>query len=157
MAPKKTAVKKTAAKRPVAKVPARSTPKVSPLRGMPVAAWIEAKASSTQRPTITKLLALVRRLVPAASVSIKWGQPVVEHHGPMVFIKVARAHVTFGFWRGAELSDAAGVLEGGATMKHVKLASADDLDEQVLGALVQEAAALNETQGDPTRRGGARP
>ena len=67
------------------------------------------------------------------------------------FIKAAKAHVTFGFWRGAELSDDGGVLEGGERMKHVKITSPDTLDEELLAALVREAAALNGSKGDPTQ------
>jgi hypothetical protein len=140
-AKKKTATKSTA----------RLTPKVSPLRGMPVDAWVDAKASGWQKAVISRLIRLVKRAAPGASVSIKWGQPVFEHHGPMAFIKPAKAHVTFGFWRGAELSDDAGVLEGGERMKHVKITSLDALDEELLAALVREAAALNGSRGDPTR------
>lgn len=143
--------KKTTAK---AKRAARPTPKVSPLRGMPVPEWIERKASGWHKTVITKLVRLVRRAAPDATVAIKWGQPVFEHNGPMAFIKVAKAHVTFGFWRGAELADASGVLEGGERMKHLKITSADGLDEVMLSAFVRQAASLNASKGDPTKRTG---
>lgn len=141
-----------AAKKSTKKPAARSTPKVSPLRGMPVDEWIAKKASGWHKTVVDRLLRLVRKSAPAASVSIKWGQPVVEHGGPMAFIKVAKAHVTFGFWRGAELTDDAGVLEGGERMKHVKITSPDAIDERMLSAFVKQAAALNAAKGDPTRR-----
>jgi hypothetical protein len=101
---------------------------------------------------IGKLLAIAKRAAPGATVSIKWGQPVFEQNGPFAFIKPAKAHVTFGFWRGAELSDAMGVLEGGDRMKHMKITSPDALDEPRLTVLVREAVKLNQTKGDPSRR-----
>jgi hypothetical protein len=142
------AAKKKSAK----KAAKRMTAKVSPLRGMPVGEWVEKKSSGWHRTVIQRLLKIVKRAAPDATVSIKWGQPVVEHNGPMAFIKPAKAHVTFGFWRGAELADAKGVLEGGDRMKHVKITSADALDESAISTFVREAAKLNATKGDPTKR-----
>jgi hypothetical protein len=130
----------------------RATPKVSPLRGMPVEAWIEAKAKGWQAGVVTDLLAMARKVVPKAAVAIKWGQPVVDENGPVAFIKVAKEHVTFGFWRGADLTDPKGVLEGGDRMKHVKIRSADVLDEKTLAPLLRQAVSLNRRDGDPTRR-----
>jgi hypothetical protein len=130
----------------------RVTPKVSPLRGMPVEAWVEAKAKGWQAEVVTDLLALSRKVAPKASVAIKWGQPVIEENGPVAFIKIAKEHVTFGFWRGADLTDAKGVLEGGDRMKHVKIRSAGALDEKTLATLLRQAVSLNRKDGDPTRR-----
>jgi hypothetical protein len=154
MAAKKSA-KKTTKKtvKSARKVARKPMPKTSPLKGMPVAEWVQSKTTGWQKGVVTRLLDVAKRAAPDASVSIKWGQPVVDHGGPMAFIKVAKAHVTFGFWRGAQLADPAGVLEGGDRMKHVKITSPDALDEKALSAFVREAAALNRKHGDPTKRG----
>jgi hypothetical protein len=130
----------------------RPTPKVSPLRGMPVEAWVKAKANGWQNEVVMRLLAMARKVAPRAAVSIKWGQPVIEENGPVAFIKVAKAHVTFGFWRGADLTDSKGVLEGGERMKHAKITSLGALDEKTLSVLLREALVLNRKEGDPTRR-----
>jgi hypothetical protein len=130
----------------------KPTPKVSPLRGMPVEDWVKAKARGEQLDIVQRLLAMARKVAPKATISIKWGQPVVEENGPVAFIKVAKAHVTFGFWRGAQLTDPKGLLEGGERMKHVKIASADALDEKALSAFLRQAVSLNRTEGDPTKR-----
>src|SRR5579872_3992831 len=119
---------------------------------MPVEDWILAKAGGWQAATVRKLLAVARKVAPKASVAIKWGQPVIEENGPVAFIKVAKEHVTFGFWRGAELTDAKGLLEGGDRMKHVKLRSEDAFDEKTLSTLQRQAVSRNRTGGDPTRR-----
>jgi hypothetical protein len=139
------AAKKTAKK--------RATPKVSPMKGMAVDAWVKKKTSGWQRTVVERLLALAKRAAPAAAVTIKWAQPVLEQNGPLAFIKPAKAHVTFGFWRGAELTDDDGVLEGGDRMKHVKIGSLEALDERRLSALLRQAVALNAKHGNPTKRG----
>jgi hypothetical protein len=130
----------------------RPTPKVSPLRGMPVDDWVMAKASGWRAEVVSDLIALARKTAPRATIAIKWGQPVIEENGPVAFIKVAGAHVTFGFWRGADLTDPKALLEGGERMKHVKLRSPEDFDEEVLSALLRQAVALNHKEGDPTRQ-----
>ena len=131
---------------------AKPTPKVSPLRGTTVDAWVKSRARGTQLEIVERLLALARKAAPKATISIKWGQPVVEENGPVAFIKVAKAHVTFGFWRGAQLKDPKGVLEGGERMKHVKIFSAEEFDEPVLSGFLKQAVSLNRTEGDPTKR-----
>jgi hypothetical protein len=151
---KETTTSKTkTTRRAVPRTASRATAKVSPLKGMPIADWVKAKVSGWQARVVTRLLALARRAAPDATVTIKWGQPVFELNGPFAFIKPAKAHVTFGFWRGTELKDPGGVLGGaGDRMKHLKIASPDALDEASLALLVREAAELNRQKGDPTKR-----
>jgi hypothetical protein len=149
------ATKKRAAGKPkVAKrAAARKVAKVSPLKGMPVAEWVKTKMKGWQSDVVSRLLAAAGRAAPDATVSIKWGQPVFEHGGPVAFIKPAKAHITFGFWRGAELKDAAGILEGGSRMKHMKIDSPAALDEARVVAYFREAVELNRRKSDPTKRG----
>lgn len=101
-----------------------------------------------------RLCSLIERAAPEATASIKWGQPVFDDGGPMCYFKAFRSHVTFGFWRGAELEGPPSVtLEGsGGRMRHIKLRSLADVDEVALASLVRKAAALNHQLGDPTRR-----
>ena len=144
-ATKKTAAKKAATKKPAAKLSARE-------RGVTVEDYVGGLPAE-RREVVQRLSALVRKIVPAATASIKWGQPVFEHHGPLIWMKSTASHVGFGFWRGAELPDPVGVLEGtGDRMRHVKIRSATDIDDKVLGALIRAAAKLNSVHGDPTRR-----
>jgi hypothetical protein len=149
--------KSSAARRPAArkKKPAaarRATPKVSPIRGMSVDDWSK-KLTGWQADALRLVRAIVARHAPDATLSIKWGQPVWEKNGPLAWARPAKEHFSFGFWRGAELTDSANVLEGdGDRMRHVKLTSAEDVDRMPLGDLVSEAVRLNETHGDPTKR-----
>jgi hypothetical protein len=119
---------------------------------MAVDEWIKAKASGWQTPVVQRLLSVARKAAPKATLSIKWAQPVLEQSGPIAFIKVAKAHVTFGFWRGAELADPDGVLEGGAVMRHLKIASPEGVDEKLVADFVRQAVARNRSKGDPTAR-----
>ena len=108
----------------------------------------KARASTAKKSTAKK--------APAKKSSAKkWGQPVWEGHGPLAWLNTSSGHATFGFWRGAELVDSDGILEGvGARMRHVKLAPGEltPAMRARLAALLRQAVDLNVAKGDPTRR-----
>lgn len=53
------------------------------------------------------------------------------------YVNVFRSHVNVGFFRGAELPDPKGILEGtGRFMRHVKLRPTEDVDVPALSELV---------------------
>lgn len=128
------------------------TPKVSELRGVSLATWSK-RLKGWHVDALRLIRAIVARHAPAATLSIKWGQPVWEHNGPFAWAKPAKNHLSFGFWRGAELKDPEGVLEGdGDKMRHVKITSAEQARALPLEDLVEQAVKLNEKKGDPTKR-----
>ena len=101
---------------------------------------------------VRELDALVRKAAPKATGSIKWAQPVYEQNGPFAYVKAFTSAVNFGFWRGTDLSDPEGALEGtGDRMRHVKIKSAEDVNLERFTAWVKEAVALNDSKGDPTK------
>ncbi len=107
-----------------------------------------------QQQVLEQLASLIREVAPNVTSTIKWAQPVFEHNGPLAFVKPAKQHVTFGLWRGTELSDPHGLLQGAGTrMKHIKIAKNDAIPVTLLQRLVEEALRLNEKHGDPTRKG----
>jgi hypothetical protein len=112
-----------------------------------------AKGLDDWRGQVVEALdALIRRAAPKASGSIKWAQPVYEQDGPFAYIRAFERTVNFGFWRGIDLSDPKGLLEGtGDRMRHTKIESAEDVDQPQFTAWVQEAVRLNAAQGDPTK------
>jgi hypothetical protein len=58
------------------------------------------------------------------------------------YTAVHAAHVNVGFFRGSELPDPAGLLEGsGKRMRHVKLKPGEEIDEMALEALIEAACA----------------
>jgi hypothetical protein len=111
-----------------------------------------AALPNPQRGIAERLRKLVAAAAPQSVASFKWAQPVFEDHGPFAYLKAAKAHVTFGFWRGAELDPDGAVLStSGTKMAHLKLRSTAEIDEQRLSALVKRAVALNRAKGDPTK------
>jgi hypothetical protein len=56
------------------------------------------------------------------------------------YVDAFRAHVNVGFFRGAELADPQGLLEGtGKFMRHVKLRPEREVDPTALKALIEAA------------------
>jgi len=56
------------------------------------------------------------------------------------YVNAFTAHVDVGFFLGAHLTDAAGLLEGtGKNMRHVKLRPGTEIDGEALAALIQAA------------------
>lgn len=105
-----------------------------------------------QAEIVSALRGLIRNSAPRAVETLKWAQPVYEQLGPMIFIKAHKTHVNFGFWRGAEMADPAGLLQGGGDrMRHIKLASLQDLRPKAFKAFVRQAVKLNTEKGDPTK------
>jgi hypothetical protein len=146
---KKTTKKKTTTAAPKVKAAPAKSYKESPLKGMPIDEWLRTQVSGWQRDLIEKLVALTRKAAPKATISIKWRQPTLEANGPFAFIKPAKAHVTFGFFRGAELKDPAGLLvqEGGARMKIIRYTEDGPIPTRALSALIKDAVAQNLAKG----------
>jgi hypothetical protein len=102
---------------------------------------------------VAALRQIVLDAAPGAEEAIKWSQPVYSTNGPCIYMKAFKNSVNFGFWWGVHLDDPKGLLQGtGEKMRHVKLTSVDDLDEEALARLVRQAVELNQTRGDPTRK-----
>lgn len=104
-----------------------------------------------QAEIASDLRLIVREAAPGASEAIKWAQPVYEESGPVCYFKAFKTSVNFGFWRGAQLDDPEGILEGsGEKMRHVKVASRDQIREEVFRDFVRQAVELNRELGNPT-------
>ena len=107
-----------------------------------------------QHDVVATLRGIIREVAPEALEAIKWSQPVYEINGPFCYLKAYKNNVNFGFWRGAELEDRNGLLEGsGAKMRHVKLTDTQSIDRDAFAGLVREAGNLNLEKGDPTKGG----
>lgn len=105
-----------------------------------------------QAEVVSGVRKIILEAAPGASESIKWAQPVYESNGPFAYIKAFKNNVNFGFWRGIEITDPDGILQGtGDKMRHVKLSALDDIEEVKFRGFVQEAIKLNKDKGDPTK------
>jgi hypothetical protein len=69
------------------------------------------------------------------------GQPTAcVGDAAFAYVDAFRAHVNVGFFRGAEIADPDGLLEGvGKFMRHVKLGPDRDVDTTALRKLIQIA------------------
>lgn len=95
---------------------------------------------------------VILKAAPEATEVVKWAQPVYESNGPFAYIKAFKNYVNFGFWRGIDIPDPEGILEGtGEKMRHVKLSGISDIREELFEDFVKEAIRLNEMKGDPTK------
>ena len=154
----KRATKKASAKKKSVKKAPKAALSREPVRvsarqaGKTVDAYVGGLPAA-QKDGANAIRAIVREMAPEASESIKWGQPVYEQGGPFAYMKTAKAHLTFGFWRGTELTDPDGLLQGaGDRMRHLKIGGSA-VPSEAIRAFVRQAVALNSERGDPTRRG----
>lgn len=97
------------------------------------------------------LLQRIRELVHAAdagiSEDIKWGAPAFLKAGLVCSMQAFKSYVGVWFHKGALLADPLGLLSPGVrahTMKVLKLAPTDPLDEEAFIALVRDAVRVNE-------------
>lgn len=109
---------------------------------------------SWQAEIVSQVRGIILQAAPQARESIKWAQPVYESGGPFAYMKAFKKAVNFGFWRGIDLDDPKGILEGsGDKMRHVKLTSLEDIDAAQFADFVRQAVELNQVKGDPTKGG----
>lgn len=103
------------------------------------------------RDLAASLWRIVRSAGPRLVEEIKWRMPVYSRPpgsaagGPMARMACclwgAKGHATLAFYRGADLPDPAGLLEGeGKGMRHVKLRPGDEIPAREVAALVKAAA-----------------
>ncbi len=113
-----------------------------------------AGLESWQAEIVSQVRGIILQAAPQAKESIKWAQPVYESGGPFAYMKAFKKAVNFGFWRGIDLDDPKGILEGsGDKMRHVKLTSLEDIDAVQFADFVRQAVKLNQVKGDPTKGG----
>jgi hypothetical protein len=113
-----------------------------------------AGLESWQAEIVSQVRGIILQAAPQARESIKWAQPVYESGGPFAYMKAFKKAVNFGFWRGIDLDDPKGILEGsGDKMRHVKLTSLEDIDAAQFADFVRQAVELNQVKGDPTKGG----
>src|SRR5262245_29178649 len=106
-----------------------------------------ARAAPFARPILERVRKVVHRACPDIEERIKWGMPSFEKNGLVCGIAVFKAHATFGFWRGAELEDPAGILRGKdkASFMAEKLTDVSQLPpDRILREYVKRAVELNE-------------
>jgi hypothetical protein len=101
-----------------------------------------ANQAPKSRSIIRALRLFVKRAAPALQESVKWGNGCwVKGTVPVAYVYSAPDYVQFGFFRGSELKDPHGLLEGkGHYVRHIKVRKPSDMDEAAFRALLQQAA-----------------
>lgn len=107
-----------------------------------VAAWMKTR-SADLGALAERWFAVMRGCGPDVRELLHDGHPTAcVTDAAFGYVNVFRAHVNVGFFRGAELSDPDGLLEGtGRFMRHVKLAPGRGVDESALRQLIEAAYA----------------
>ena len=93
-----------------------------------------------------ELCRLVNDTAPNLEEEVKRGWKNITYSGAGVVCAVMpyTKYVSLHFYKGVELDDPAGVLEGGGkALRHVKVHSLDGIDEKVLAPMIQQAVALD--------------
>ena len=121
------------------------------MAGKTVDAYI-AQLEEWQAEIVSKVRMIILEAVPEADESIKWAQPVYEVNGPFAYIKAFKNSVNFGFWRGVDIHDPHGLLQGtGEKMRHIRLTSLEDIDGETFTDFIHQAVKFNLSKGDPTK------
>jgi hypothetical protein len=105
-----------------------------------------------RRDLVEKLRKAVRAAEQLEEV-IKWGHVVYFHNGPVLLIRAEDERVLFGFWRGKRLIEIEPRLKPGGKFElaNVDLREGMTIKPEIVRRLTQEAVALNEKLGDPTK------
>ncbi len=107
---------------------------------------------AAQRELADELLPLIEAALPGAG-ALWHGHPVWSAGGapgkaPICFLKGYSTYLTFGFWRGAEITERSERLEAGArAMAAVKLRTPADLDADLFAGWLRQARDLEATAG----------
>ncbi len=99
-----------------------------------------------QRDTVARLRWLIHEADPDIVEEWKWGVPVYADHGNVCATGVFKNGVKVNFFKGASLSDPAGLFNAGLEAKisrAIDLAEGQLPDESALKALIREAASAN--------------
>lgn len=105
---------------------------------------------------LSQIRALIHRADPDVVEEVKWrkpsnsmlGVPVWSHDGIICTGEIYKDKVKLTFARGASLEDPSGLFNAslsGGTRRAIDLYEGDDLDEEAFKALIQAAAAHNDS------------
>ena len=102
------------------------------------------KLPADKREIVADLRQIIFRAEPNMEEAIRWQMPTYSAHGMVCYIRPNKDYVTFGFNRGANLTDPDGMFEGtGKGMRHLKIRDKKDIRKTLLTMWVQEAVIIN--------------
>jgi hypothetical protein len=95
-----------------------------------------------------ELCRIVSDTAPDLKEEVKRGWKNITYSGKGVVCAVQpySQYVSLHFYKGTELDDPNGVLQGGGKqLRHVKIPSLDAIDERVLAPLIKQALAMDKS------------
>jgi hypothetical protein len=104
--------------------------------------------------TLARLRALIKQAAPDVVEEWKWkkatnpGVPVWSHHGAICTGETYKSVVKLTFFKGASLSDPAGLFNSSLecnTRRAIDVHEDDEIDEAAFVALIRAAVSLNES------------
>jgi len=103
-------------------------------------------APEKYRELLYRLREILLNASPHIAEKIAYMVPFYKHFGMLCYIAHGKRGVEVGFWRGNELSNEQGVLiaDGRKIVRSLVYEKTEDLDENILLEIVQEAMLLNE-------------
>ena len=107
-----------------------------------------AQAAPFAQPILERLRATLHAASPELREEMKWSAPHFVRNGIVAGMAAFKEHVSFGFWRSAEMNDPNNLFERGpkASMCVVKLRTVKDVpSKKVLAKYVEQALALDDT------------
>lgn len=105
-----------------------------------------AKQKPALQEIAKNLRNLVKKAAPELREEMKWGFPCYVGADNICYIMVTGKWVDLGFFRGVDLKDTKGLLEGsGKGRRHIKIHRLEDIDTATTTAMVKQAASLRST------------
>ncbi len=104
-------------------------------------------AAPEWQPILSELRYMILQLTPAIEESIKWKVPFYSYNGLLCYLNVRKKEVDIGFYHGAKLPNANGLLVGnGKLVRHIKIKSFAEIEAKRAAILeiFQEAILWNE-------------
>ena len=108
-------------------------------RAPDIAAWLDAQPSELGSIARTWFTLMRRCGADVRELMHDGFATVCVEDAPFAYVGVFREHVNVGFFHGTALPDPAGLLQGTANMRHVKIRPGLPLDESSLEALIAAA------------------
>jgi hypothetical protein len=99
---------------------------------------------------LVRLRELIHEVAPGITEEWKWGTAVWSQKGNVVAAATFKDYVKFNFFKGASLSDPAGLFNAGLeakTSRSIDLHQSDQIPEAALKELLRAAVALNVAGG----------
>jgi len=90
-------------------------------------------APDEQNKIMSEIRQLIHTSVEGVTEEYKWSRPVFRLDNDFAYLQKSKNHVTLGFFNFEKINDKENQLEGsGKQMRHIKLKSTNDIDEEKL-------------------------